>query len=457
MASSLCLAQLPNGGFETWNSQTVNQPNGWFNSAGEAIKKGMAAPNVTQYTPAHGGNYAIKIETEADATDTAFGFISNAADPFSGIGGAPYTMLPDSFFCYAKVGLQTGDSALIIIIYKKSGSQIGMDMFHIGGNAPTTWQKFGFKLSTLLMTPDTVIIAAVSSNAMTGVGVQPGSFIILDDISFNTSMPIPDNGFEGWTPYVVDNPVGGWNTSGNISYALAGFGAPVQKTTDSYEGSYALWMKTINDGNGYQTGINNGNWNGDIQQYTGGFSYTLKKDTLIGWYKYTPKNIDSAGIFINFFHNHHTQIGYNYNAFLAPASTWTEFQIPFNISDFPDTAVITINSSNWPFTLQDTGSVLIIDAIQFKSDPLVGIKPFRAGTNVMIGPNPTNGEFSIFYIPKNSSNVYYTIYDEAGRVVKSAMMNNLKTTINLSDYPKGVYFVKINDGSSELNKKLILQ
>jgi len=240
-----------------------------------------------------------------------------------------------------------------------------------------------------------------------------------------------------------------------MNFVMNGLGNPIQKTTDKFEGQYALKLTTkAVDINRRFTGINNGYWDNNAMRFLRGFSFPTQQDTLIGWYKYSGIS-DSAQVNIEF-RKLGAPLG-QYSTWLPAQSSYTKFEIPFNLSQAPDTAVITINSSNWPFSLSDTGSVLIIDALKFRSNMNVGLQTFFANTCVLIGPNPTNGEFSLFYIPKNVGKAFYTLCDETGKMIKSEPLNSSKTTVNISGYPKGIYFVKINDGKSIINKKLILQ
>ena len=329
-----------------------------------------------------------------------------------------------------------------------------MNIFKIYGNSPLAWQRLAFKLGTLTMAPDTMILALTSSNAMSGV-MTPNSYIVYDDISFGTSAPIPNGDLESWYISTSIETPSEWSCESATTFSLNGYGIPIHKTTDKYDGNYALEMKTMaGDNNMHFCGINDGNWNNNLQQYEGGFPYTNAIDTLVGWYKYTPKAGGTAGVNIQF--KKSGLYGYSFTI-LSATSTWTKFEIPFHLVQAPDSAIITVNSSNTPFNIADTGSVLIVDAIQFKSTIITNIQPFSAGSSVLIAPNPTKGEFSILYIPKNAGNVSFTLYDETGKVVKNAQLNSIKTTLNISDYPKGVYILKINDGRNELNKKLILQ
>lgn len=455
LLSVSCFSQLQNGNFETWNSLQADMPQGWFNSNRDALSRGLPA-NVTKFTPAHTGDFSILLGTEIVGTDTLFGYISNSPDPFSGVGGVPYTMQPDSFNCHARLGILTGDTGIILVVFKKAGSPIGFNLLKITGNNPMAWQKLGFKLNALSMAPDTVIIAASSSNAVTETGMQHGSFIVLDNLSFNTTQPIPFAGFETWTPLNIEYP--SYFVNPNTGWVLSGFNPPVMKTTDAYLGNYALKMKTQSGGPGWMfTGFNNGHWNQAEMDYSGGFAYNLQVDTLIGWYKYMPTDTaQRAQVNINF------QNGDTSFAFLGirlkNADTFTKFEIPFDLSMAPDTGIITINSSEHPVGIEDTGSILIIDEIQFKSAPLnSGVHPFSAEAKLFVGPNPTTGDINIMYIPQHQGLATFSIYNNAGMLVNTGILDKCLKTITLSGCSKGLYLLNIIDGDITISRKILLQ
>ena len=120
--SGLCNAQIQNGNFENWTTTNIDIPNGWHTSFREAFELNLQN-NATQYTPGHTGNYAIRLETIVTSTDTVMAYFSNSQeDPMSGEGGVPYTMKPDSFYCWAKLGIQPQDTGLILAIFKKNSN-----------------------------------------------------------------------------------------------------------------------------------------------------------------------------------------------------------------------------------------------------------------------------------------------------------------------------------------------
>ena len=451
--SGLCYAQIQNGNFESWSGFSSSSPDGWYTSAPEAFFSQLPN-NATKVSPGHSGNYALKLETIVTATDTIFAYFANTQDdPTQFKGGVPYTMKPDSFYCYAKLGIASQDTGLIIVIFKKNSIPISINMWQFKGNTPTTWTKLAYKLSPMAVNPDTVIIAAASSNAFNQIGITNGSTVIFDDLSFNTSQAIPNGGFENWTDLNAELP-DGWN-SDDISYLFLKNDNQIEKTTDAYKGNFALKMTTryIPENDWWINWIGNGTV--DNQHYSGVFPYAQQTDTLFGWYKYFPKAGDSAGFFMEFSYNGFIidATGLNFGA----ASVWTKFELPLNISSVPDSATLTFFSSQWPFNVTDTGSVLYLDEVQFSSAPLnTGIEKPISDHNFKCFPNPGNGLFHIIYYPEDYKNAEFTIFDPIGRIIKQEKFSNFSGIIDLRTLPKGIYLMNIRDGNSILNKKLLL-
>ena len=79
---------------------------------------------------------------------------------------------------------------------------------------------------------------------------------------------------------------------------------------------------------------------------------------------------------------------------------------------------------------------------------------------VSVYPNPTKGKFQLKITDSQFANNFnLEIYDVRGERVYVA--SNLKqqtlTNFDLSDFPKGMYFVKLNDGVFIYKKKVVVQ
>lgn len=77
--------------------------------------------------------------------------------------------------------------------------------------------------------------------------------------------------------------------------------------------------------------------------------------------------------------------------------------------------------------------------------------------NVKIYPNPSTGLFT-FWFEGQSQVVSYTVYNEAGKMVKvegSVTMDN-KLNIDLADQANGAYFIQIRCGNTSITRTVIL-
>lgn len=438
---------LPDGDFESWNSTPFSEPNGWFTSNPQSISM-LDSVNVTEIT-GYSGN-AIHMHTIIKGNDTDFAYITNTpGDPTKARGGVPYSQMSTGLSGYYRYNLPGNDTAIIIVIFKKNGSVIGMytDKIRGTGSQPS-WTSFNFTFTpALATTPDTMIIASASSNAISNVGVQNGSWLDLDQLVFSgPSSAIPNGNFDTWTAYSFNVPVG-WSEQYN------GNGLPgVNKSTNKYAGTYAVSLQTQADNNGgpSQSALTTGKITNSGP--VGGQPYTLMNDTLTGYYEYTTTGSDSGQVGVTLTKNS-SIVGGIYTD-LKPAATWTYFSIPFNAFTAPDTIRIDLISSVWSNNAT-IGSTFLVDNLSLKSSPL-GVASFTPTVSAnKTYPNPAKDELNIQLSSKVNGAVNVTIYDMTGRVVKEndITANSSLLQINISGLYPGVYFYKLNTGNySTMNK-----
>lgn len=427
VVSIASVAQLPNPSYENWNSIPYSEPVPWFTSNSQVIPFAGIAP-VTQVAGFSGS--AVRLETMVSGTDTLGAYISNTpGDPVLGEGGIPYAVQPIGITGYYRYNLQGNDTALLLVVFKSNGAIISNDLFKITGTQ-NTFTFFNFSLTVSNM-PDTVIIAAASSNLISNVGVAPGSFLELDDLAFlggAVTPPIPGGTFDNWNNMVYETPLGWTSLSNGTS-----------KSTDSYSGNFALKLETIDYGNGnvgpgaVTTGINSGSGP------AGGLPYTLMTDTLTGYYKYAPSGPDSAAIGISLSSNGSGVGGGGY--YLIPATVYTYFEIPFSAFAIPDTLRIDIFSSKFPFLQTAAGSTLLVDDLRLKSQGGVGIETVEAGSgHAIVYPNPAR---DILYIECDKlipGDVTVIVYDITGRKIRPEFSGTGSTRlqVNISALADGI-------------------
>lgn len=451
---------IPNGNFETWDTASYIYPQFYpYNSNVDNFYRQLPF-NLTQSTDAYHGIYAVQIATVAVPPDTNFGYFVNTnpnnGNPMSWTGGIAINEKPSGIRGYYKYNVASGDSATLIAAFSKAGSNIGTYFTKIGG-LHTSYNLFSFTFNPpLSVTPDSVALAAASSNVLNG-HPHVGSILIIDSISFTgiTSQPADMNGdFELWQSQTLSKPVD-WYVQSNPQSII--------KSTDKYVGNYALELITFlgnmhNHAAAQPGQISTGYWNQNCYCMKGGYAFTQQIDTLVFHYKYTAATAtDSAVVFVNFIKNGADIGGINKN--IGAAATYQYVEMPFNTLQAPDTAVVSVQSATWNDTLvSSVGSDLIIDEIHFKSQPLnTGIFEIKPQANMLISPNPVTGEFNIMYVPENTGSATYAIIDEMGRLVKNNKVQSGITRVDLSGYPKGLYFLRIDDGGTVITKKIIVQ
>jgi len=454
---------IPNGDFEDWNTITVTNPQTFTNTSNnEAFNAGIS-PNCFKVSDSYHGNFAVKIISEVQNKDSLFGYIVNCnpdGNPFAWHGGTPLSQKPAGIRGYYKSDFVIGDTGLIIVAFSNSGVNIGTYIFQMDG-IHSSYTAFDFAFNPpLSVTPDSVVFAATSSNPFVNK-VYNGSWIQYDSISFTggITQPTQFNGdFELWKTDSLNSPQNWFVLSGNGGSQNSG----VTRTTDSYKGKYAIELKTFlgnrNNQPAAQNGIiSTGKWCKNCNTMMGGYPFTNTQDTLAFWYKYTPASNDSASFMVGF-KNNGTNIA-SYGRYLSASANYKYVEFPFIMGQTPDTAYVLFQSSLWQDTLVSfVGSDLIIDGLQFKSNPLyTAIPVFSFNDNFIAYPNPATTNLTLKTGSRDNETLNLTIYNDLGMVVKSMTLLPGQRTINVSDLRVGMYNVEIKSANYSAKQKLIVK
>lgn len=450
MSALVAQVSIPNGGFETWSSASLAEPSYYWSANSEVVFGQYAQWPCQQTTDAQLNSYAVRLETQDNGQDTMFGYFTNG-DPSNGEGGIPYAARPTALTGYWKGSIMSGDTGLLLVIFKLGGNIISTDVLPITGTA-STYTAFSLPINLpLIVVPDSVIITGVSSNAFVGNGI-PGSWVQFDNFVFTGAVTQPallNGDFELWDINTMYTPA---------DWLLAGDSA--MRTTDAYQGQYAVHLENFIYGNGNSSPsyLTNGYFvqNGPPM---GGFPYTQQVDTLSGYYKFSGNTGDTAFI-LAVFTGPNTGDTAAVATFMTTAATYTMFQIPFSVPFVPDSVAITIASDiNNPPAPQNIGNVLIVDEVQFSSQPLTTGIPinWQNIANVVVYPNPNNGQFTVSAQDGYSAIV---VTDITGRVVYSENNTSIVATqkdINLSEFGAGTYFVTVTSGVKVTTRKVVVQ
>lgn len=106
-------------------------------------------------------------------------------------------------------------------------------------------------------------------------------------------------------------------------------------------------------------------------------------------------------------------------------------------------------------TINKSGNNIYLDNIWvYEGDEPVGIEETEK-QNVNIYPNPTDNIVTID-IGLNK-NIRLEIIDLLGKKVYNSNLNKVKTSINLENYPDGIYIFKLNNSTTSYTEKIIKQ
>jgi len=114
---------------------------------------------------------------------------------------------------------------------------------------------------------------------------------------------------------------------------------------------------------------------------------------------------------------------------------------------------------NYSFKFWGTGQTDVTsgDSTHYFMQPAVGVNDLIVSEgNINVYPNPGTGKFTI-----NSSDAINSVevYNLLGKQVYSEQLSNQLSTaeIDISDFAKGIYFVKISDGKNTSTRKILVQ
>ena len=87
---------------------------------------------------------------------------------------------------------------------------------------------------------------------------------------------------------------------------------------------------------------------------------------------------------------------------------------------------------------------------------ITGIDNKKIDLEISAFPNPTNNNLILTIDNMEFSNLSFQLFNAAGKFLQKKKILNTQTTVDLSNYSSGIYFVKILRGSVELkNFKII--
>lgn len=463
-ANSLLAQTITNNSFENWTKKMLYEyPESYFTSNTQLMLMNLPA-NVTKTTDKQQGSYAAKLETMASGTDTIQGIMLLGAAAFgqSSLAGVPYTERPTSLTGFAKYNINPGDTGAILVMFKRMGMPIGIGALTFYGSQ-TSYTVFNIPIQFFVpvVMPDSMVMI-VTSSSLDGNRI-PGSVLLIDDLKFTgATAQIPNGDMESWISVESEEP-DNWMSSNFFS--LDASKPSVTKSTDAYDGTYAVSIKSeltfFGDTMGF---ITNGRMGGNLP--SGGLAIFENPDKIKGYYKYAPVGNDTA-FAAAFLYTWDQSLNLPvlaeeaYSA-LPPASTYTPFEISFSYDKWPiaDTVNISFASGNFlnEGRYSGYGSTLLIDqlTITYKTSD---IEEFVLGSGVNLYPNPSFGQVNIDLNENFEGNVEIRVINAKGQLVKQEnVFNEGNQTINLDiqEFEKGYYIIQIIGSKYMMKEKVFL-
>ena len=469
ISSQVVWAQVPNGDFEVWTTDTLFDNHPPFTSSNAFSFLGIGQANVTT-VPGCDGN-GIRLETLAVGSDTSQGFIISG-ETFGGLsGGIPFTGQPDTLTMCMRYDIQPGDTAFVLLLFKNLGVPLSINGFTFTGK-DSVFSERKFPLQTLLFPPDSLIMLVSSSNLDTLP--IPGSYIELDNIGFiGTSDTFPNGTFDSIVPVAHTYPEHWYGATDFV--AALGETPALTQTNDAFMGSFAARVETrefffgsepdtfglLTNGGGFgDSGGPLGFGNG--QPYTG----PPNPGNFAGYYKYEPVGNDTAvgGYFFTRF-NAITQtselIAGRFMAF-PPTEGYKFFEIEADLSGLPtpDSLLLIFSASDPDSTASigqiGIGSALFLDGLGYG---LVNDIDDELFANFQLYPNPASDWVEITLPDKSFWNI--SLRNLQGRRIKteSGIRGGEHLNWDLGQLPSGTYIVEFLEQGNprSLFKKLVVR
>jgi Secretion system C-terminal sorting domain len=273
----------------------------------------------------------------------------------------------------------------------------------------------------------------------------------------------PNAGFEAWTHSTFpsyDTP-NNWDNL-NPSTSLLSVYTCIQATAaaDVHSGANAIKLITKSVFGQTANGIaTTGTINTTTQTIGGGIPYTLRPDSMVGYYKYTPVTGDNGFAEISLLGAGGDTDTIGYVRFVTPTTTvgtYTRFSAPIVYrSTSPIVKSFWILSSSKDAVTHFVGSTAFFDDLNLvfvssgiNDQPALHVTVFAsAATDRIIIKNEVTAKAIV------------TLYDVTGRKLMVKQVDNGTSYIDTNNLPAGLYIYSVMDENNKIIKtdKLMIQ
>lgn len=296
-------------------------------------------------------------------------------------------------------------------------------------------------------------------------------------------------GFETWTqnllvpsamsPNAGNNTTGWWDYNHFNNSVLGSSPISVRRVTDTvHGGSYAARLQTRvytpASWNIYKTWgipfighnyldtlgiIYSGNVNVTNSTFYPGIPCTQKVSQFKFYYQYKPNGNDTAECRVMLVNQRNPVAGGWFKTNVATgASGWQQATVNLTYVSAltPDTMWVLFSSSSLD-RVPKPGSIFWLDDMSITL--LSGVDEMKAEENkINIFPNPASEFINIQSEEKNDKVLLTEIYSTLGEKIKwDGYPDELSFKINVSNFPKGIYYVKVYYPDKVISKKVVIE
>jgi hypothetical protein len=386
----------------------------------------------------------IIIKNVLSEKDTILGYLTNSGQlPFSPKDGCPCYGPPDRIYKIIlkyKYITHTNDSAYLRVLYTFNNVihyDVELAIPKTNGTEYVT-KTLWTRLLPVDSIPNGFVYYFRVSNPRKIVTPADSNELHLYNFKIDVS-PACDNSFTYWKKTNYSSPTG-WNSYRGFHLGY----------WQAFKGNGALALTSLQLENGTYQNYSERNFvtylNG---MELGGAPYSIKKDTLFGYYLFKGIGRQNAKVRLRLLKNNIILLD-TFQTISVNGTQFQKFNLPFSIGAEPDTARIEIVSDSTALP----GDTLILDEIQFASSPLntTGSSENGPQKEFSFYPNPTND----YLYPSHPEELqYFTtihILDITGKVVLQLPSN--RTEWDLRELPAGMYLIKA-EGSKGFYHKIV--
>ncbi|MGR6087322.1 MAG: T9SS type A sorting domain-containing protein [Arcticibacter sp.] len=273
-------------------------------------------------------------------------------------------------------------------------------------------------------------------------------FVVVNAFAQN---PTPNSGFENWSQTGNYFNPDGWNNL-NSQTAILGIltCSRVTAAADIHSGTYAMKLTTRSVFGITANGIASTATLITSPPYgvTGGIPYSLRPDSITGWYKYNPASASDSGFF-QFVLQGAAGDTIGFVKLCTPnaaVSNYTRFSAP--ITYF---STATPTNSYWILSSSDgtnpvVNSSLIVDDISLVFNPTSSLNTPVQSNQILIAQNPVTDYIHLV----DHQGYHCQVMDVSGRVLLESYLHSADQQLDVYSLPQGAYVLTLRSIDGQL-------